>query len=470
MDLALQLDESAVTSLLMGTRLYRTPYAAARELVQNAVDASIVRVCLASGWQKRAVEVSSSTDIEGRHWLEVRDHGIGMNERILRDHFFRVGASYYSSGDFQRILRTANVFDLRLISRFGIGFLASFMLADLVEIETRRAPVGAEASSNPGLRIRIERLGALAYVQEDHSIAPGTAVKLRLKQALGDGHEVGRSIGQYLKDTVIRPACPIEVQLPDVSFKSITDQFYRIRSPLELRGTVRESDLQLIEILLEKHSVDFQGRVFLLFFRDLTSGCLDIRIGDRLLEIAVDAQPGRVRVAPHWIFEEFGGNRITVGGFKMIFPKLSWLLRAGESYVPAVYDIEIRPGPDVEFDVARTRIRDDKLVLRTRLRQAIEMGLKSQGIFEQLTPRTRRLVSVKPPDDPFRLPAERLRLHGAAIDDETLLRAVEELIPASAWPINLHHQIAERLHISRTTAFNAISTLLIEKRVQKPAS
>ena len=43
MDLALRLNETAVMTLLMGTSLYPTRYAAIRELIQNSVDACLVR-------------------------------------------------------------------------------------------------------------------------------------------------------------------------------------------------------------------------------------------------------------------------------------------------------------------------------------------------------------------------------------------------------------------------------------------
>ena len=204
LDVSLTLNESAVMSLLMGTSLYRTPYAAIRELIQNAVDACQVCQALRPDLKFTQIEIVHEVDGDGRAWICVRDNGIGMDEYVLKSFFFKVGRSYYNSSDFDKLFRTAEAVKPSLTSRFGVGFLACFMLADLVEIETSSVPLRQHETHSAGLRVSIERLGALAYVQELSSRSHGTTVKLRLRPALGSTDYVYAKIYDFIKGTVVR--------------------------------------------------------------------------------------------------------------------------------------------------------------------------------------------------------------------------------------------------------------------------
>ncbi len=63
--------------------------------------------------------------------LTVTDQGTGMTQEIIERHFLKVGSSRYQDAEFRKKHPTFSA-----ISRFGIGVLSAFMIADIVEVTT----------------------------------------------------------------------------------------------------------------------------------------------------------------------------------------------------------------------------------------------------------------------------------------------------------------------------------------------
>jgi hypothetical protein len=55
------------------------------------------------------------------------------------------------------------------------------------------------------------------------------------------------------------------------------------------------------------------------------------------------------------------------------------------------------------------------------------------------------------------------------VTNDDLLSNVERLLPQGKWPVGIHRQVAETIGISRSVAFNAISTLILNGRVRPPS-
>lgn len=72
---------------------------------------------------------------DGNATIVCRDFGTGMDDYIVRNYLAVAGVSYYQSDDFRR-----QGLNMDPISRFGIGILSCFMVADRIEIETCREP------------------------------------------------------------------------------------------------------------------------------------------------------------------------------------------------------------------------------------------------------------------------------------------------------------------------------------------
>jgi molecular chaperone HtpG len=181
-DMTLRLNEPAIMSLLMGERLYSHPGAAVREMLQNAIDACHMRGMFeVEEHYTPAIQLSHTTDAEGREWMIVEDNGIGMDEYVLNEFFLQAGTSYYRSAEFQRLRALYQEKAFTPISRFGIGVLAVFMIGDALEVETRNPH--SRRRDFMGRVLRIERLGGLAFVRETGEERIGTAIRVRLKRS-----------------------------------------------------------------------------------------------------------------------------------------------------------------------------------------------------------------------------------------------------------------------------------------------
>ncbi len=130
-DLRLNLDYRSIMELLMGNNLYDDKSAGLRELIQNCIDACQIRREAAekSGdFYEPRIILSISKE---KGYVKVRDNGIGMTYDVIRDYFLNIGNSYYRSSEF----RYQNC-RYKPIGKFGIGFLACFLLSDHVVVKT----------------------------------------------------------------------------------------------------------------------------------------------------------------------------------------------------------------------------------------------------------------------------------------------------------------------------------------------
>jgi Histidine kinase-, DNA gyrase B-, and HSP90-like ATPase len=148
-----EFDRDSVLDILSDEIYQGDPYVFLRELLQNSVDAIRMRreVLRREGVGEGAVGlivVHVQHGQAGDVTITWRDDGSGMDEYIVQKYLAVAGRSYYQSEDFQRE-------GLRMdpISRFGIGILSCFMVAERVEIITRREPYLGSAAAT--LRIAI---------------------------------------------------------------------------------------------------------------------------------------------------------------------------------------------------------------------------------------------------------------------------------------------------------------------------
>ncbi|BCJ62804.1 molecular chaperone HtpG [Micromonospora endophytica] len=151
-----------------------------RELISNASDA-LDKLRLTALVDKDLVvdtddlHIAIEVDRDART-LTVRDNGIGMS----RDEVVSVIGTIAKSGTAELLRQLREAKDAgasqELIGQFGVGFYAAFMVADRVELVTRRA---GESGGT-----RWESTGAGTYTIASVDDAPqGTAVTLHLKPA-----------------------------------------------------------------------------------------------------------------------------------------------------------------------------------------------------------------------------------------------------------------------------------------------
>ena len=209
-DIQFRLDQDEILRLLTGEKLYGNPSLCIRELLQNALDACELRdlrlqlkakgerpiepvdgtPCLDSrgyfldeAGQKRRLEVRLTWGHDGKldqYWLQVEDNGIGMTEHVITRYFTQIGKSYYTSAEFreeQVALRSSGLLATP-VSKFGIGILSCFMLADRIEVRT--CP-GGHDPDRPARDITISGPGSLFWLRDGTRTTQGTEVKLWLK-------------------------------------------------------------------------------------------------------------------------------------------------------------------------------------------------------------------------------------------------------------------------------------------------
>jgi molecular chaperone HtpG len=150
-----------------------------RELVSNASDAcdklrfeAIASPDLIKDDAELRIRLEFDADAKT---LTVRDNGIGM----LRDEVIENIGTIARSGT-RRFLESLSGDarkDTQLIGQFGVGFYSSFVVADRVTLETRRA------DADPAQGVRWESTGSGEYTLETVAGLPrGTAVTLHLKE------------------------------------------------------------------------------------------------------------------------------------------------------------------------------------------------------------------------------------------------------------------------------------------------
>jgi molecular chaperone HtpG len=122
--------------------LYSHPEVFLRELVSNASDAldRLKYLTLTDDAFKGFAfvpRIDISLDQKDKSWLSVTDSGIGMNADELAKNLGTIANS--GTRQFVEALGDQNPQDTNLIGQFGVGFYSVFMVADKVEVVSRKA-------------------------------------------------------------------------------------------------------------------------------------------------------------------------------------------------------------------------------------------------------------------------------------------------------------------------------------------
>jgi molecular chaperone HtpG len=191
--------QAEVTQLLqlMIHSLYGNKQIFLRELVSNASDAcdrlrfdSISNAGLLQDDAELKIRVSYD---KAARTITVSDNGIGMSRQEVIDHIGTIAKS--GTREFLHTLTSDKAKDAHLIGQFGVGFYASFIVADHVTIETRRAGTSADEG------VRWESAGEGSYsVEPIRREQRGTDVVLHLRPEEDDllsGHALRAILTKY---------------------------------------------------------------------------------------------------------------------------------------------------------------------------------------------------------------------------------------------------------------------------------
>jgi len=180
-------------------------YVFIRELLQNSIDAIKLRkeIVEKRGGVRTALSDFGIIEIDVKHLkdgdaeITISDNGVGMDEYIIKNYLSIAGKSYYVSEDFKNLGLSMDP-----ISRFGIGVLSCFMVADSIDIETYREPY--LSSSPEKLKIKIPSVAQQFRIESinDPTARPGSLFRIYVsgkKLKNGSGPSVDKlNVTEYI--------------------------------------------------------------------------------------------------------------------------------------------------------------------------------------------------------------------------------------------------------------------------------
>lgn len=192
---------------LMIHSLYSNKEIFLRELISNASDAvdklrfeALSKPELLEGGAELKIRVSFDKDAKT---VTLEDNGIGMSREDAITHLGTIAKS--GTADFMKNLSGDQKKDSHLIGQFGVGFYSAFIVADKVEVFSRRA--GLDASEGVHWSSKGEGEFEIATIDKADR---GTRIVLHLKAAedeFADGYRLRNIIKKY-SDHI---ALPIEL-------------------------------------------------------------------------------------------------------------------------------------------------------------------------------------------------------------------------------------------------------------------
>ncbi len=249
------LNKNQIIDLLMGTELYGKPEVALRELIQNSIDACLVREKLSKVWGEEytpQIKVSFYSKDNG-DYLEIYDNGIGMDQHIIDNYYSNVGSSFYKSREFYELMSDADV-QYKPISRFGIGILSCFMVSDSLEVDTKRV-IGKYRYTDP-LKVIVEGYDSIFYIKQGSRKEPGTTTVLQLRKVHPWQRMSDKEFKKCVKTIVQYPPFEIEIS-SDNQIETYNANGFLQLSPNILKSYLWKSDDNIEEINIDISDKEF---------------------------------------------------------------------------------------------------------------------------------------------------------------------------------------------------------------------
>lgn len=194
-EVTFKLQYKQIKKLLMGEHLYGGRENGLREIIQNSIDA--IRLMQEINSKRPLVSYEPTIEIflnKESNELIIADNGIGMSESVLDEFFFNIGNSYYNSNKFKEMGYKYNA-----IGKFGIGFLACFMLSSEVSVITKHY------DSKNTIRIDLNNNSDLIITRYMDSFPAnsGTQVVLKYDEVIDDVFHNEENLVNYIRKLLI---------------------------------------------------------------------------------------------------------------------------------------------------------------------------------------------------------------------------------------------------------------------------
>ncbi len=204
-------DRDNIVKLFMGDNLYRRKdYTVVRELLYNAIDACFLRRSQEGPLYKPIIQVEFDSI---KNTLTVRDNGTGMDRSTVKNYLLKIGKSKYNPSEFD-----VKEYGYYPISKFGIGFLSTFLIADKVEILTCHFKKSDEIFA-----VDINDLKEYVIIKTLCDFLAGTEVKLILDS------ELVLDIVAIVKHWIKHLDIPIEIIIDNNVVEKIGDEGFDLK-------------------------------------------------------------------------------------------------------------------------------------------------------------------------------------------------------------------------------------------------
>lgn len=239
-----ELDQHKILDLLTGHTLYNDTDVVIRELTQNSLDAVRLQATL----DQKSPElgrIDISWDEESKV-LEIQDTGTGMSQEVIENHLLKVGSSRYQDPKFRE-----NFPEFSSISRFGIGVLSAFMVADNVEITT--CSIEDDKARQISLRsvhgkYLIKLLDKVSQKDEIAVYPHGSRIRLKLRSTANIGN-----ILDVAKMWLLFPKCQVFVSINNnapqrIGFKSPKEALQNYIDESSFTSTRMSREYEITEV------------------------------------------------------------------------------------------------------------------------------------------------------------------------------------------------------------------------------
>lgn len=167
-----------IVKLMIAPLYGNDPSYGIRELLQNAVDACLER----KHWEERHgnPDYSGLVDIriDGDTFI-IHDNGMGMNKDILLNYYLIAGASYRNSEQWKADNAPNTLSLVSRTGRFGVGFLAAFLLGNSIEVHTQHR------SDNIGFTFEFSHSAkCINVIRKIRNTGPGTSIVIKLNEGV----------------------------------------------------------------------------------------------------------------------------------------------------------------------------------------------------------------------------------------------------------------------------------------------
>jgi Histidine kinase-, DNA gyrase B-, and HSP90-like ATPase len=152
---------------VLAKQIYQSPLALLRENAQNAYDAVLMRRLREPDYAPR-VDIDILPDR-----ITVEDNGIGMTLEDIQKHFWQAGSSSKNTEEARRA---------GVVGTFGIGAMANFGIAEVLEVETESAITGQRTKCLARLEQLTFNQNCIETEQLPTQGKPGTTIRAYIAQ------------------------------------------------------------------------------------------------------------------------------------------------------------------------------------------------------------------------------------------------------------------------------------------------